>query len=382
MYQNNLKAKIRLNLSNMFGWHTKRKIVVIESDDWGSIRTSSKEAWRRMKDGGLNVDSSHYNLADSLESNEDLEILFSVLSEFKDSNDRTPVFTPICNMGNPDFQKVEENDFREYFCQPLDQTILEYPAHDRLLTLWKMGISNRLFVPQLHGREHVNVMRFMKLLQSNDQGFRLAFNNRSVGASTYKGKAYPNYLGALRPETKEEIADLHKYLLEAGTLFESYCEYKPKVFVAPNAEEPKELETTLNKIGIKYINRAKIRRYPMGDGEYKTEYNWIGKRNEIGQLYLFRNCFFEPVCFGESDKVYITDWVDNCLKEIEIAFKWGKPAIISSHRVNYVGYLSPENRDIGLSALRRLLKQIINKWPEIEFMTSEELGDLIAESKR
>lgn len=380
MYNGTLKSKILVNASNIVGWRTKRKIVVIESDDWGSIRTFNKEAWLNMKSAGLDVDSSHYDAVESLESNEDLENLFSVLNEFKDSTGRTPVFTPICIMGNPDFEKIERSGFTKYYFQPLEETLSGYPNHDRVLELWKYGIDNRLFVPQLHGREHINVRRYLRLLQNGDEGMRIAFRNRSIGASGYKGKRYPNYLGALKPEPKEEIPFLHQYLEEAGRLFENYCGYKPSVFVAPNAEEPKELETTLNKIGVKYISRAKIRRYPLGDGQFKTEINWLGKKNDLNQIYLVRNSFFEPVSRGEfnPDK----NWVYDCLKEIKIAFKWHKPAIISSHRVNYIGSIDKQNREKGLTSLKNLLKQIIRTWPEVEFMTSEELGNLISESRK
>jgi hypothetical protein len=74
------------------------------------------------------------------------------------------------------------------------------------------------------------------------------------------------------------------------------------------------------------------------------------------------------------------DWVNDCLKEIEIAFRWRKPAIISSHRVNYIGFLDPQNREKGLEQLEKLLEKMLRRWPEIEFMTSVELGDLISSS--
>ena len=38
-----LKQIISHNLLNIPGWRTKRKLVVIESDDWGAIRMPSKE---------------------------------------------------------------------------------------------------------------------------------------------------------------------------------------------------------------------------------------------------------------------------------------------------------------------------------------------------
>ena len=70
------------------------------------------------------------------------------------------------------------------------------------------------------------------------------------------------------------------------------------------------------------------------------------------------------------------------MKEIEIAFCWHKPATISSHRVNYIGYLHPENREKGLRLLKELLSRMLMKWPDIEFMTSSELGDMIANEQR
>lgn len=41
----NLKQYITHNLLNIPGWRTNRKIVVIESDDWGSIRMPSQEVY-------------------------------------------------------------------------------------------------------------------------------------------------------------------------------------------------------------------------------------------------------------------------------------------------------------------------------------------------
>jgi hypothetical protein len=35
---NSLKTTLSRNITNARGWKTNRKIVVIESDDWGSIR--------------------------------------------------------------------------------------------------------------------------------------------------------------------------------------------------------------------------------------------------------------------------------------------------------------------------------------------------------
>jgi hypothetical protein len=378
----NLVKAFARNISNIPGWRTNRKIVVFESDDWGAVRIKDKSAYNALKDKGLNVDFKHYDSVESIESNEDLEWLFELLLSFKDQKGNSPVFTPMCIMGNPDFEKIKESDYQTYFFQPLNETLNEFPLSNKVLDLWRKGKEEKLFVPEIHGREHINVRRFMQILQSHPgrEGMRFALDRHSVGPSKYLGFKFPNYLGALHPIAKEEIKELHQYVLDAGFLFNQYLGSNPRVFIAPNAEEPKELERSLKEIGVKYLTRSKKRIYPLGDGKFKKEWNFIGQINEFDQAIINRNCFFEPVAWGEDKQ--INNWVDSCLNEMEIAFKWHKPAVISTHRVNYVGSIVPKNRERGLNSLKILLSKMINKWPDIEFMSSNDLGELISNSKK
>ena len=73
----------------------------------------------------------------------------------------------------------------------------------------------------------------------------------------------------------------------------------------------------------------------------------------------------------------INDPVDKCLFDINMAFIMSKPAIICSHRVNYAGFIVPANRDKTLRMLKKLLKSILNRWPDIEFMSSSKLLNII-----
>ena len=101
-----IKKGILSNIANIPGWRTNRHIVVIESDDWGSIRMSSLENFNRMLKAGMPVDKSHYNLYDALECNDDLVALMETLSKFKDVTGRPPVFTGVNVVANPDFEKI------------------------------------------------------------------------------------------------------------------------------------------------------------------------------------------------------------------------------------------------------------------------------------
>ncbi len=42
-----IKSKISRHYTNLSGWRTKRKIVVFESDDWGSIKNALKRKCMR-----------------------------------------------------------------------------------------------------------------------------------------------------------------------------------------------------------------------------------------------------------------------------------------------------------------------------------------------
>ncbi len=171
-------------MSNLPGWSTKRKIVVFESDDWGSIRMPSLEAFNNLKKAGISVEESYYNKFDNLECNDDLESLFEVLSSFNDQNGNYPAFTGVCVIANPDFNKIRECGYKEYFYEPFTETLKRYPEHDRVYRLWNEGVEKRLFVPQFHGREHLNVQRWLRDLQTNDEYVRIAFDNQVWGIKT------------------------------------------------------------------------------------------------------------------------------------------------------------------------------------------------------
>ncbi|MDO9551553.1 hypothetical protein [Rhodonellum sp.] len=375
----NIAKHLKKNISNVPGWRTNRKIAVIESDDWGSIRMSSRSAYHKLLKDGIPVDESHYTKFDALESNQDLENLFAVLSRFKDKTDRSPVFTGVQIVANPNFDKIKESGFTQYFYEPFNETLNRYDSHDRVLGLYQQGIKNRLMVPVFHGREHLNVQRWMRALKSGNQSILNAFDHQVTGISKgINSIKLPDVQAAFDLDVKDDIVYMESVLKEGLELFELLFGYSSKYFVPTNGPFNNELEVVLKRYGIQYINTAKKQIEPLGDGQYKTNIRFLGQKNGLGQRYITRNCFFEPSSMEYGPN---KDWVNDCLGDIEIAFRWNKPAVISSHRVNYIGFLDPKNRERGLGQLDLLLKKMLLRWPDIEFMTSVELGDLISASK-
>jgi len=367
-----LKQKISRNITNLPGKTISKKIIVIESDDWGSLRMPSIEICDKLKNIGLDVnsgDSRRYNENDTLEDEHDLKELFSVLTSFKDCKGNHPIFTPVSVVANPDFQKIKEGNFGTYYWEPFTDTLKRY-NRTNTFALWKEGIHRKIFLPEFHGREHLNVAIWMRALQNNDKETHAAFENE-VWGYTNKNKFNIMYQAAFDIEEPSDLVIQKEVIASGLDLFEQLFGYKARYFVPPNGPFNNFLEEIASKKGIDYIFASKIQKEVLGYGQTKSRYYWLGKKNKYGQMYMSRNCFFEPSQGGK-------DWVASCLKDVERAFRWRKPAVISSHRVNFIGGLNPKNRENGLIGFEKLLKEILIKWPDVEFKSSAELGDLLS----
>jgi hypothetical protein len=359
------------NLSNFLGWTTKRKIVVIESDDWGSIRMPSLGAYERLRQKGLPMeagDSARYNTLDTLASSNDLEALFETLTSFRDKVGNHPIITAMSLVANPDFEKIKSADYSAYYYEPFTQTLDRY-GMGNCFTFWQHGIAEKLFLPQFHGREHLNIAAWMRALQRKDKFTLMAFEEGMWGFRSQDSSSV-NFQAAFDLEHKMDIAVQGEVIRSGLALFRELHKYDATFFVPPNGPINNKLLKDAAEGGIRFVSVPKLQREPLGGGKTKNHFHYIGKRSNYGQRFITRNCFFEPSKKGQ-------DWVSACMANINIAFRWNKPAIISSHRVNYVGSLQPSNRKNGNDQLALLLKKMTDKWPDIEFMSSDELGRLI-----
>lgn len=368
-----LRSSFTHNLLNFPGWRTNKKIVVIESDDWGSIRMPSKEVYSKLVSKGYDISGSDYNRLDTLESNDDLFMLYEVLKSHRDIMGNHPVITANMVVGNPDFNKIRQSDFSKYYFEPVTETLKQYPGRNSVESLWNAGNVERIFHPQFHGREHVNVVRWMEALKKRSPEILYAFDCNT----TFSGDGDYNFMEVLDYNTPSDLFKMKESLAEGLDIFEDIFGYRSKSFIPPCYTWNSDVEKVLYEGGVKYIQGLVVQSIPTGSfGNYKKKYHFLGKRNALGQYFLIRNAFFEP-SLNE-----IPDPVEECLNRIKIAFRWNKPAIISSHRINYMGELDVSNREKNLKLFDELLRKMIKRWPEVEFMTSDGLGELIERGER
>lgn len=364
---------LKRNLINMPGWRTTKKIVVIESDDWGSISMPSIDVYNKFLKEGIPVDKSYFSKYDSLENEDDLNELFNILSKYKDCNGNHPCITACTIVANPDFEKIKNSNFENYYFEPFVETYKKYPNHAKTFEIWKKGIEEKLLWPQFHGREHLNPNEWLKSIKSGNHFEKLAFDNHAILAVTdqISSKRFMGYLAAFDYETIQELKQFENVIREGQELFEAIFGYKSTSFVAPTGIRSDELDQYLSKYGIKYHQLGQ-QFLPYAEARYAIRNRVIGSSNKYGQFYWRRNGTFEP----SQDNSF--NWVSKVIEEMKLAFRYNKPFVISSHRVNYIGGIFKENRENTLKQLNSLIKLMLQTYPNLEFMSSDQLGDEIA----
>jgi hypothetical protein len=361
-----LGSFIKLNLKNIPGKGVKNKYIVFESDDWGGIRMPSKDTYAKLLKANINFGGA-FNLYDSLADKQDLEFLFEVLQSVNDRKYHSAVFTPVTNVANPDFRRIRESDFQNYFYEPFTETLKRYGRHPETFNTWRKGMELGIFVPELHGREHISVHFWLQKLREGDPKLRMAFDYEYVNVHV---KGIHPVISNFRPEfyfnNQDQVGFLKDAIYDGVNLFNNIFGYIPRAFTPSNSIFHPVFEPILAKSGVKYLNVSRFNPIPDKNGNLRHKYYPIGEKSAYGITYYTRNCAFEPIIPSYTG-------IESTLRQIEAAFRWKKPAIISTHRANYIGSIDEKNRRNGLHELKLLLDAILKKWPEAEFISSDKM---------
>lgn len=371
-----MKALITNHIKNIGGWTTSRKILVFSVDDYGNVRLNSRADRDTLLAQGLSA-KSRFDLYDSLESKKDLEALYEVLNSVKDKNGKAAVFTPFAVCTNLNFEKLIESNFEKLEIEELPTTYAKLadlmPASYRgAWEMWKQGIDEGFLQPQYHGREHFNQFFLKKELAKANPDVQKVIARRSY--SFQNDKEYPSisYTATFDFSDKDQLINLQKIAVDGVNRFEAIYGYRPIHFMAPTSKAHPMVLEALKKVGIDFVDQGRVHVQHQGDGVYSKNRNVIGKKNPQGQTVIVRNVVFEPSANSKALAI--------ALKQVEAAFRMGKPAIISSHRVNFCGHIEESNRIQSLADLKRLLILVVQKYPDVEFMGTGELCKIIAKS--
>ena len=356
------------------GFHTNRHLVIIESDDWGSIRMPSAEIFHKLQKSGDHPENDAFLRNDCLESAADLTALFAVLASIKDKNGSPAVVTANFAMANPDFDKIDPIN-GTFFFEPFTDTYQRYYPEQDVFSCVQDGIKSSCFVPQLHCREHMNVNRWMSDLKQQKSDTVLAFQNHMIGIGAAFSQENPfGYMDAFNSNLTSG-AELSNIVHEAMGIFENTFGKKSETFVASCFVWDDSLEKSLAEVGVRGIQSGCWQNVPAGienGNAMKRRLRFLGQKNRIGQVYTVRNCAYEPA-YQQNP----TESTKECYDQIIRAFQHRKPAIINSHRFNYIGSINRENACENLKGLSWLLHTIMKNVPDAEFISTPELLRII-----
>ena len=349
------------DLFNVLSYRSSDKICVFLVDDYGHLGMSGELTEKEINACPGILPGDVFNRYDGLESPDDLHSLFDALTDYKGSDNKPVVFTPVVCTGNPTFSD-EENDM--YSWESFNSS-LKRSYGKEILDLWQQGENEGVFQPELHGREHIHPRILINKLKEQAPAFTWMRDHRSI-AVLNDGNVH------LRPFKWMESQDeewQQKMLGDAVGIFESFFKRKPALFVPPGLIHGKHTEQLAGEYGILYMDSARSAMRSNENGQMKREIAWTGKRsNEI--RYLCRNAMFEPATFGENS-------ITQTLQAAEKAFRWRVPLVISSHRVNFAGGRDESNRARGLLFLRKLLEILTRRYPDMRFISASELISLM-----
>lgn len=365
-----LKQTIKKHLINCRGPRISDKLVVFESDDWGSIRIPSQEARQELLKEDLIKESDPFSKYDTLETAEDYYALYDVFCHYRDRDGNHPVLTANVIMNNPDFDRIAESKFDNYYNESFLQTYKREQTGGDAFSALQEGIKRGMIYPQFHGSEHLNVTRWMKFLQQDNERYHFAFKRRcfsidEVSSENRRG----NLMAAYDYDNDHELDYIKKSISSGLAQFEKVFGVKSGTTVAPCFVWDTQVEKVLKENQVMALQGSFVQNFPVPGQVFQTQRRYSGQLNSVGQRYFVRNGLFEP---SISSNV---DWVNKCMESIAIAFKWGKPAIIGTHRINFCSRLDEPQRNKNLKNIKELLKKMLERWPEIEFLDSASLSD-------
>ena len=218
----------------------------------------------------------------------------------------------------------------------------------------------------------------MKALREKHRSTMVSFENDSVASPFFPDEPRIANATAVFDIVKASDNEPLKDDIRVGLdMFERLLGYRATQFTPGAGIYSPSLHPCLGECGITSIHVNRSKAYPLGDGVYSKQFLYLGKRNNVGQCYIVRNCPFEPFADNRARNSSV---VSVCLDNIDAAFRWHSPAMISTHRVNFAGAIESTHRNQSLNDLRELLTEIVKRWPDAEFVSGNDMMNILLQN--
>lgn len=340
----------------------ERRVIVIESDDWGICSWApdreTHEAVSKIPEVKEYWETLPGWIDGTLETPRDMDRLFSFLEEFKGRDGRPVVFTACYVVANPDYDAIRGDDLEQYHDIFLDEGVPEGWERGDIVGKAREGMSRAVWCPEFHARlHHAQPHLWLKAVREGSPGAAAIFEHNMFQCEERVGE----YVDMSPAQQEEWIAPAIRRM---ETLFGQPAR------CAVNSDATDQTEQVWAAEGI----RARMAR---GTGSWLNDQpdfrSAMGRyREEIGMTYLNRNCWLEPLGSGDLEG---RRHAKGAYEEVLAAWENNEPAVCSSHRKNYVSLIN-EQVENGYEQAAWWFETLVSRHPDVYFLTSWEVAQM------
>jgi len=312
-------------------------LLVLESDDWGAGPLAQADALRRI---------------------------LALLETIRDAQGRKPTMTLGVILEVPDTKRISLENAVAYHGVGLDDE-----RFSELREVVAAGIQAAIFEPQLHGQCHYWPDALMSAAYADrtvrewltksgvprTEQLSPSLQSRWVDAAVLPSRALPTDVidGAVAAE---------------ATAFRSHFGSPPRVAVATTFIWTAAVEAAWRRAGIEVVitpGRRATSRDATGEPAGFDRSMVTGQISDAGQCYLVRDVYFEPALGHPPERL---------IAGLATRTEQGRACLVEMHRFNFL-----DQPDQSLKALREAITQALVHFPELRFITPQELARAIRE---
>tara|TARA_B100000579_G_C22725390_1_gene801470 strand:- start:104 stop:1177 length:1074 start_codon:yes stop_codon:yes gene_type:complete len=350
--KNSLTKKISKTINRIPFYLRRRftkKYIVFQSDDWGMEQAKSIEGINFIKKKFGKENFTRWT-TDSMETTDDLSLLFELLMRYKSSFKNPPNITANFITHNINYNSNTHLSFI---------SLKDYLKKNKeLADIYAVGMKNKILSAELHGYCHNDIKKLDDYFHTKE-GQLLFENGFFVGKGTLRGS-----LNKFRSEFVNSNKWIKSKFLQSKAEFQRFFNFLPISIIPAHFIFENNFVGLLYKNGIKAIQATNW----LKNSRNKTFKNpYFRKFKNL--IWLPRNARLDPHP-DYNHNAY------SCLKNIDIAFKNKSPAIIDFHRVNIAGRFNEKYRDRTLKELGIVFDNILKYWPEVEFVSTKDFIEL------
>jgi hypothetical protein len=249
--------------------------------------------------------------------------------------------------------------------------LISEPQFTSIVEAIKRGMNVRVFSPQLHGMEHYWPAAVMRAAREQPDVQAWLVQEAVPRTEQLPAPLQSRWIdGSVLPsrELQSEAAVLAA--CQEAEAFSRIFGVTAAVAVPPTFVWTELTEAGWAKAGVKFVVTPGERYFardsrgaPIGTG--KRIHN--GQLGDSGVMYLVRDDYMEPALGHRAERGIDAVAVKSALR---------RPTLLETHRFNFTG---PEARlNHALSELDRLLAVTLERFPDVQFMSTEQIAQAIA----